>query len=281
MPREAARFATEVVGAASPATVTQAKAWLFAASKLAAFALDCGLALAAEVVLERSTIERFVVASEGSFSAATRRTLRSNLRALARAVLGSAGPPTPRLARERAKPPYRDAQIEGYLALARAQPTEARRLRAQALVCLGAGAGLVGGDLRGVRGVDVAARSGGVVVAVGGRRPRPVPVRARFCAPLLAAAAFAQERFVIGGRHIDRRTVTTPLVSTLSGGADLPPLDTGRLRATWLVACAADLGLATFMAAAGISCSQRLGDLVATLDPGDEARAVALLGGTR
>jgi hypothetical protein len=35
------------------------------------------------------------------------------------------------------------------------------------------------------------------------------------------------------------------------------------------------------MAAAGISCSQRLGDLVAGLQPGGEADAVRLLGGTR
>ena len=32
------------------------------------------------------------------------------------------------------------------------------------------------------------------------------------------------------------------------------------------------------MHAAGITCSQRLGDLLATLDPGSEAEAVALLG---
>jgi len=32
------------------------------------------------------------------------------------------------------------------------------------------------------------------------------------------------------------------------------------------------------MAAAGISCSQRLGDLVSGLQPGSEEQAVALLG---
>ena len=37
----------------------------------------------------------------------------------------------------------------------------------------------------------------------------------------------------------------------------LSRLDTGRLRATWLAGCADLLGLATFMHAAGISCSQR------------------------
>jgi hypothetical protein len=35
------------------------------------------------------------------------------------------------------------------------------------------------------------------------------------------------------------------------------------------------------MHAAGITCSQRLGDLVAGLQPGGEAEAVRLLGGTR
>ncbi len=35
------------------------------------------------------------------------------------------------------------------------------------------------------------------------------------------------------------------------------------------------------MHAAGITCSQRLGDLLATLGPADEATAVALLGATR
>ena len=37
-------------------------------------------------------------------------------------------------------------------------------------------------------------------------------------------------------------------------------------------------GLATFMHAAGITCSQRLGDLLADLEPAGEADAVRLLG---
>jgi len=75
--------------------------------------------------------------------------------------------------------------------------------------------------------------------------------------------------------------VTTPLIRSLAGGTGLPRLDTSRLRATWLRDCAERLGLATFMHAAGITCSQRLGDQIAALDPADEASAVALLGGTR
>jgi len=74
--------------------------------------------------------------------------------------------------------------------------------------------------------------------------------------------------------------VTTPLLRSLAGGTGLPRLDTSRLRATWLADCAGQIGLATFMHAAGITCSQRLGDLLATLEPAGEAQAVRLLGGT-
>src|SRR5208282_1951312 len=45
------------------------------------------------------------------------------------------------LPRERAKAPYSPAEIDGYLALADAQPAVPRRMRAAGLVCLGAGAG--------------------------------------------------------------------------------------------------------------------------------------------
>ena len=59
------------------------------------------------------------------------------------------------------------------------------------------------------------------------------------------------------------------------------PAGPSRLRATWLADCGELLGLATFMRAAGISCSQRLGDLVAGLEPGGEEQAVRLLGAAR
>ena len=151
-------------------------------------------------------------------------------------------------------------------------------MRATALIALGAGAGLIRGDLRDARGSDVACRSGGVVVTVRGNRPRAVPVLARYHAPLLAAARFAGNALICGGTDPGRRNITNPLIRALDGGTGLPRLDTSRLRATWLAGCADLLGLATFMHAAGISCSQRPGDLVAGLEPAGEAQAVRLLG---
>jgi hypothetical protein len=106
-------------------------------------------------------------------------------------------------------------------------------------------------------------------------------VRAELSARALAAAAWAKGGFIVGGAEPNRRNVTSPLIASLAGGADLPRLSLARLRSTWVARCAADIGLATFMAAAGVRCSQRLGDVVAHLDPGDEAQAVALLGAKR
>ena len=101
---------------------------------------------------------------------------------------------------------------------------------------------------------------------------------ARYHGRLLAAARFAGSGLVCGGADPGRRNITTPLTRSLSGGAGLPRLDTSRLRATWLADVAGLIGLATFMHAAGITCSQRLGDLIAGLEPAGEAEAVRLLG---
>jgi integrase len=230
------------------------------------------------VLLHPSVIERFTAHAPG-LTPVTRRTLRTNLRFLARKVVPQLVPADLPLPRERAKAPYTPAEIAGYLALAGAQPTAARRMRAAGLVCLGAGAGLIRADLRHVRGTDITARSGGVIVQARGARPRAVPVLARYHAPLLASARFAGGQLLTGGTEPGRKNVTNPLARSVAGGTGLPVLDTSRLRATWLADVAELLGLATFMKAAGITCSQRLGDITAGLQPGSEEQAVALLGG--
>jgi integrase len=216
--------------------------------------------------------------------------MRTNLRLIGRRVVPHLYPADAPLPRDRAKQPYSAGEIAGFLSLAAAQPTAGRRARAAGLVCLGAGAGLIRGDLREVRGSDVARRSGGIVVTVRGARPRAVPVLARYHGPLLAAARFAGDGLICGGSGPGRRNLTSRLAASLDGGGGLPRLDTSRLRATWLAGCGELLGLATFMQAAGISCSQRLGDLVgsqrlgdlvAGLEPGGEAEAVRLPGAAR
>jgi integrase len=275
----AASFARAVVARSGPGGRERAKSLLWAAGRLADWAAGLGLEPVPEVLLHPSVIERFTAHAPG-LTGPARRTLRTNLRFLARAVVPQLHPADAPLPRERAKAPYSPAQIGGYLALAAAQPTAARRMRAAALVCLGAGAGLIRSDLRHVRGSDICARSGGVVVDVRGTRPRVVPVLARYHQPLLAAAQFAGGNLVTGGTDPARRNITSPLAGALAGGTGLPRLEGSRLRATWLAEAAGLLGLATFLHAAGITCSQRLGDITAALEPAGEAAAVALLGGS-
>jgi integrase len=231
---QAARFARAVVTQAGPGGRERAKNLLWAAGKLADYGIGLGLEPVPQILLHPSVIERFTAHAPG-LPAVTRRTLRTNLRFLAGRAVPQLAPADAPLPRERAKRPCSSAETGGYRALADAQPTVARRMRAAALVCLGAGAGLIRGDLRHVHGSDVTCRSGGVLVQVHRARPRAVPVLARYHDPLLAAAAFAGNQLITGGAGPARRNLTTPLITALAGGTGLPRLDTSRLRATWLV----------------------------------------------
>jgi hypothetical protein len=141
-PPAAADFARAVVAAAGPGGQDRAKCLLWAACKLASWAIRLGMEPVPGVLLHPSVTGRFAAHAPG-MSAPARRTLRTNLRFIARAVVPHLDPADAPLPRERAKQPYTRAEIDGYLALADAQPTPGRRWRASALVCLGAGAGLI------------------------------------------------------------------------------------------------------------------------------------------
>jgi integrase len=277
LPEAAGVFARSVVAETTPPSAARAKALLWAAARLAGFGLSVGLEAEVSVLLHPSVVERFVLVGCTDVSAAARRTLRANVRWLAKTA-ARRGPAPVALPRDHAKSPYSRGEIARWLAWADAQGTEARRMRAQGLICLGAGGGLTGSDLAAVAGGDVVCRHGGVVVTVKGARARVVPVLAAYGARLAASASFAGAGFVIGGGDPARRNLTTPLIDSLAGGADLGRLDTRRLRATWLAEVAGRIGLKAFMDAAGICCSQRLGDLVAGLADLDETEKMTVLG---
>ena len=275
---EAAAFARAVVARAAPSGAARARSLLWACSRLAAWGASVGLEPVGEVLLHPSVIERYVGVGMAGRPEPARRTVRTNLRFVARRA-GVGQPPLPRsLRRNRAKAPYSPAQVAGWLALAATQPTPARRHCFGGLLCLGLGAGLEGGELRGVRGSDVVVRNGGVVVVVGGRRARVVPVAAPYQETLLASARFAGDGFVCGGTSPGRKNVTTDLVTRVSRTTDLGRLDVGRLRSTWLATHLVGLGLGALFQAAGVVCSQRLGDLAAQLPRADEATLVSVLG---
>ena len=83
VPPLAACFARAVVGQAGPAGRERAKNLLWAAGKLADYGLGLGLDPVPEVLLHPSVIERFTAHAPG-LTGVTRRTLRTNLRFIAR-----------------------------------------------------------------------------------------------------------------------------------------------------------------------------------------------------
>ena len=187
-------FAREAVTGAAPGTPARAKALLFAAGRLGVFAEGAGLELSPEVLLEEAVIERFIACGSRALSPATRRTLRTNLRALSRALERYPSPAGGAAQRARQGAIHRRVRSRAICAWqARSQP-RARRMRASAVICLGAGAGIVAGELRHLRGSDVLGARAGcswVEAAARGRArcrclrafrsrwPRPPPSRGR------------------------------------------------------------------------------------------------------
>ena len=90
MSPRAADFARTVVGQVAPGSRERAKNLLWAAGKLADYAIGLGLDPVPQVLLHPSVIERFAVSAPG-LSGPARRTLRTNLRFLARRVVPGAG----------------------------------------------------------------------------------------------------------------------------------------------------------------------------------------------
>lgn len=280
VPERASTFAQEVVTAARPRGPARARTLLWACSRLAAWAMSVGLEPVPHTCLHPSVIERFAVWAQTGAPPSRRRAVRTHLRFVAtRALPEVAQRPWPApLPRDRAKAPYTEAEVAAFFALARAQATEGRRQRLTALLCLGLGAGLDGADLRHVTGNHVVERSGGLVVVVEGARARVAPVLSEYHDLLREAAAFAGDRYICGGDSPRRRNVTAALTGRLTGGTDLPRLEVGRLRATWLRHHIDRLGLPALFVAAGIVCSQRLGDLLPYAAALREGELVATLG---
>lgn len=276
-PEEA--FAKRVVLACGPVSPVRARSLLWTTSRLATFGTAIGLSASEGDLLRPGVIERFVTTALPGTASSRRRTVRANLRFVGRKVAPTQFPPeTVPVSRLACAPPYSPAEIAGYLSLAAAQPTTARRMRATGLICLAAGCGLVGSDLRLVRGVHVAAVSGVACVRVTGLHPRLVPVLEPYREALSSSASFAGDGFLVGGVKPERHNVTHRLVDSLSGGEDLGRLSVSRLRASWLACVLSAIGLPELLAAAGLRDSKALFDLVSYLPPPDEDRVVAVIG---
>ena len=143
MSPRAAAFARQVVPAAGPGRPGAGQALLWAAAKLADYGIRARAGRVPQVLLHPSVIERFAASAPGLSGVGAPDAAHQPAVHRPPGGPGAGARPDAPLPRERAKAPYSPAEIAGFLALADAQPTLSRRMRAAGLVCLGAGAGLI------------------------------------------------------------------------------------------------------------------------------------------
>jgi hypothetical protein len=213
---------------------------------------------------DRTLVERYVSSLVDEVPDSTRATRRAVLRRVARRLDPNPSPAPESIAYRRVKPPYEGWEIARYLGAAEAQPTEARRRSARAVLALGLGCGLDRVDLAWVRGTDISVSRAGVKVSVGGGpRPRQIASLNNYAELLRECARTAGERLMIGGATLGRHNVTTPGLDRLADDRSIPRLVPARLRSSWLVH---HLNLATPLAvllpAAGLKSSRSLDDLL-------------------
>jgi hypothetical protein len=163
--------------------------------------------------------------------------------------------------------PYTEGDVALLLMTAETQADATRRRRVLAMLHLGLGAGCGPNDLRYVHGTDVEQTASGVVVHIGGPRPRSVPVLAAHAEPLVHLAATVGDGLLIGGKP-NRRAVTGEILAHLNTGHGAPDLDARRLRSTWLLRhLVAGTRLDVLVAAAGLRSLTSLEDLLPHMPP--------------
>lgn len=232
----------------------------------AAWADSEGWPLTIEGLLDERCIEEYVSVGMSGCSPRSRATRRSKLRALATRCRKSRGAQTPAVVLPHAavKPPYSQAEIAALLRAARSQPTPARKRHLCAVISLGAGAGLDSADLRHLRRRDIDDRGdAGVWVNVPGQRPRTVVVREVFEHAAREGMAGLDADQLLTGRLVERRNIASRAAEQAVLHGDLPRLDQGRLRSTWLATLMSErVPLATLLAAAGLKSARTLTDLL-------------------
>jgi hypothetical protein len=218
----------DLVGQASAARIIRVL------TRLAVWCVGEGLPLEVEVVLDPDTVERFVAL--GLADDRSRATYRAVLRRVG-PLLTRRAPWEPRPAvasRRQVALPYTQTEMSRLVVDAGLQPTAARRRAAQALMALGAGAGLDGRWVARVAAGDVCRAGDLVLVRVGEPAARVVPLLARWEDEVRELADSAGDEFLVGGRSTSRNRAGA-LAASLVVPLGHPRLSAARLRSTWLV----------------------------------------------
>lgn len=260
-----APFVREVVRAAAPHTTYSEKQLYPPTARLALWAWQtASLPLEIEVIFSPSVIDRFADQGLPQYTKAGRNTMRSRLRRMADALLGEGREP------DRGRPmgnsdavrPYSQAEQAALYSWATGQPDGERYSSAMTLLALGLGAGLTGSEIARLKIDDIQVDDEGVVVHVGGARPREVPVlrdwegmlEERVAGRDPGSWAFRE------GREGENRNLVTDFAARSRGEVGL---QARRMRATWIVRhLDAGTPLAALLLAAGFQKPEALGKFI-------------------
>jgi hypothetical protein len=187
------------------------------------------------------------------------------LRALASKVHPSpAAPPAiPAGARTRLKPPYTSREDAALLRMARGQARPERTRKLLLLIGLARGAGASSADLRIVEVTDIVDHGRhGIDVALGtGDSRRVVPVRRTYEAVVREGLKDATQTGLLfgqGGKNAINEVVGSAVVLS----SDVPRLEVGRLRTTWIAELMhLPIPLSTLMTAAGLQGARTFADI--------------------
>lgn len=200
---------------------------------------EAGLGLDPEDLFHLDLINEFVINALPDVSITTRSTYRSDLLKIARAVrptdLALRGN-TLIPAHEGVNPPYTPAEERLLWSWAEAQATQPAVINAKVMLAAGLGAGLFVNELMNLTARDVHVDDDGVLLTIGGDRPRIVPVRIEWEDTLatLAQAALRRDMYLF---RPGRRSITPNSVyNFVSRSKNRPfPISMQRLRTTWII----------------------------------------------
>lgn len=230
-----ADFVRDGVRAMRPAGPHQAREWMRTLTALTVWAQREGIPLDREEVLAPDTVQRYCEIGCLELDVQSRATRRSVLRRMGRELTVSAPWPeaeTPLPGRNR-HAPYTDREIARLLALKQSTPNLQRRL--DAFLALGLGAGLWAREYLTASGSGLTLEGDVTRLAVTGSKCRTVTVRSSFAATLWRLAEEHPDQPFVGApdREWDRAR-TWHALRYIQTPTDLP-LETERLRSTWLV----------------------------------------------
>lgn len=257
-----APFVRDAVRRAAPNTTYSEKQLYPVTARVALWAWQtASLPLEVEVVFSPAVIDRFAAQGLPQYTKAGRNTMRSRLRRMADVLLGDNREPD----RERpmgnstAVRPYSAAEVAALYSWATGQPDGERYSSAMTLLALGLGAGLTGSEIATLKIGDIQVDDEGVVVHVGGTRPREVPVLREWEGALVerAAGREAGSWAFREGREGRNRNLVTDFAARSYGEVGL---QARRMRATWIVHhLEAGTQLPALLAAAGFQNPEALG----------------------